>query len=275
MPASFLLSYKSSTITFREEDDSSNNSTPIGSPTRIITKLNNNNNGSSSNQSNSIINPNVPISIPAHQTHKLILEFFSKHVNLDYKKEITIKNLYNDKQKLCFDVYASILDQYPSYFHSQYYKIITQFSFTNEILNFDTMAINSKSLRRFKIENITNEPIRLYFEHNLGNGLHIYVKGNEMNCRTPISPNRYHKRIKEQVVDELTSAEEQQQQRQVSNNKSLTVEFHDRKQENIPNPFLSPRPNPNKLTEDVEFDELVKKYTTVYITIIIIFIICL
>lgn len=251
------MNYKSSTITFHEEEESSNNSTPVTSPSRILLKSN-----TSTGQSMSIINPNIPISIPAHQTHKLIMEFLAKHVNLDYKKEITIKNLYNDKQKLYFDVYASILDQYPSYFHSQYYKIITQFSFTNEILNFDTMAINSKSLRRFKIENITNESIRLYFQHKLGNGLHIYVKSNAINCPTPITPNRYHKRIKEQVVDELTSAEEQQ--RQVSN-KSLTVEFHDRKQDNIPNPFLSPRPNPNRMTDTFEFDELVTKYNTVYL----------
>lgn len=121
--------------------------------------------------------------------------------------------------------------------------------------------MNSKGLRRIIIKNKTENKIRLRFTHELGKAFHIYVKSKDN--RTPLTPIRIHKRIKEQVVDELTSGEDQQRQ---NTQDSLTVEFHDRKQ--LTDLVLSPKAY---LSLDDEFDGLVDKYKTVYLYIIIVY----
>ncbi|KAJ3325372.1 hypothetical protein HDV06_004231 [Boothiomyces sp. JEL0866] len=112
------------------------------------------------------------IVIPAKQSVEVKIDIYPRKVNPDYKKEITVANLFNPDNDQVVQVHSTNIDQQRVTFHSLFYNILTP-SATN-FIDFGTALINAPVVRTFVIENISNQDLVLELSNSMPGDIAIY-----------------------------------------------------------------------------------------------------
>ncbi|KAI8903993.1 hypothetical protein EDD86DRAFT_213630 [Gorgonomyces haynaldii] len=113
------------------------------------------------------------IVIPPRQTIEAKVEIYPRKVNPNYRKQITVANLFNRDNDCVVEIISTNVDKQHITFHSLYYHIVTS-SATN-FLDFGSVVLNAPVLRTFTIENISKELV-MSISSSLPEDIQIYVK---------------------------------------------------------------------------------------------------
>ena len=101
------------------------------------------------------------------------VDLFIWNSNPEYRKQITVVNLYNRENDQVFNVCANNIDKNRVTFHSLFYRILTPSS-TN-FIDYGTVVMNHATLRTFTIENISRKKLRLEITSSLPEEIQIYI----------------------------------------------------------------------------------------------------
>ncbi|KAJ3261021.1 hypothetical protein HK103_006976 [Boothiomyces macroporosus] len=112
------------------------------------------------------------IVIPAKQSVEVKIDIYPRKVNPDYKKDITVANLFNPDNDQIVQVHSTNIDQQKVTFHSLFYNILTPAA-TN-FIDFGTALINSPVVRTFIIENISDQDLVLELSNSMPGDIGIY-----------------------------------------------------------------------------------------------------
>lgn len=114
------------------------------------------------------------VPIAPGQTVGLKLDFFPRRINSQYRKQLTVTNLFNRENDQIFEVRSRNLDTQRISLHSLFYRILTP-SGVN-FIDFGDVYINSPAVRSFTIENTSPAPLTLEIAPAQSEDLGLFVR---------------------------------------------------------------------------------------------------
>eukprot|EP00842_Homolaphlyctis_polyrhiza_P005160 jgi/Hompol1/5645/HPOL_004598-RA len=114
------------------------------------------------------------MNIPAKQHIEVKVDIYPRKVNPDYRKQITVVNLFNRDNDHIVDVSSNNIDKNRVSFHSLFYNILTPTS--TSYVDFGAVILNSPTVRTFTIENLSKKCLTLDITSSMPDEIRIFMK---------------------------------------------------------------------------------------------------